>query len=272
MRFEIGREYRRRDLHREYGGQQQGGIITPRQGSIILLVTGRSGRANGYLDEWLDRGTMLRYFGEGRKGDMVFTKGNKAIRDHAADGRELHLFENVRKGMLIYKGEMVCSGFEYVEGSLDADGVPRRAIAFLLTRIEVADDPDVNKRDVDDLDEVPLERLRAIARSPVDRAATPMEARRWVHRRSRALRKYVLGRAGGSCEGCGSVAPFKGTDGQPFLEAHHTRRLSDGGPDDPCFVTALCPNCHRRAHYAVDARPFNQMLIERLAVLEQHSV
>jgi len=40
-------------------------------------------------------------------------------------------------------------------------------------------------------------------------------------------------RAKGRCEGCGAPAPFRGVDGQPFLETHHTTRLADDGPDHP---------------------------------------
>ncbi|WP_083465500.1 HNH endonuclease [Thalassobacillus sp. C254] len=40
---------------------------------------------------------------------------------------------------------------------------------------------------------------------------------------------------------------------------HHIKRLSDGGPD-PEFVAAICPNCHRRAHYSHDAEEFNHNL------------
>jgi len=33
-------------------------------------------------------------------------------------------------------------------------------------------------------------------------------------------------------------------------------------------VIALCPNCHRRAHYAVDAESFNEGLIAWLSQRE----
>jgi hypothetical protein len=52
------------------------------------------------------------------------------------------------------------------------------------------------------------------------------------------------------------------------LETHHTRRLSDGGPDHPRGVVAVRPNYHRRAHHAADAITYNEYLgtiAERLA-------
>jgi len=60
----------------------------------------------------------------------------------------------------------------------------------------------------------------------------------------------VLERANGKCEFCNQVAPFnRVTDGTPFLEVHHIISLSDGGKDTIENAIALCPNCHRGAHY-----------------------
>ena len=33
-----------------------------------------------------------------------------------------------------------------------------------------------------------------------------------------------------------------------------------GGPDDPNWVIALCPNCHREAHYGQNRADYNQRL------------
>jgi hypothetical protein len=40
--FEEGRVYNRRaDIHARFGGQQQGGIITPAQHPLVIIITGR---------------------------------------------------------------------------------------------------------------------------------------------------------------------------------------------------------------------------------------
>ncbi len=60
----------------------------------------------------------------------------------------------------------------------------------------------------------------------------------------------VLERAGGICEACGSRAPFeRASTGEPYLEVHHKVRLADGGEDAVENAIAVCPNCHRKAHY-----------------------
>ena len=64
----------------------------------------------------------------------------------------------------------------------------------------------------------------------------------------------VLYGASGSCNRCGSAAPFKRrTDGSPYLEVHHRIPLAAGGEDTVENATALCPNCHRECHYGASA-------------------
>ncbi|MBK4737355.1 HNH endonuclease [Noviherbaspirillum sp. DKR-6] len=61
----------------------------------------------------------------------------------------------------------------------------------------------------------------------------------------------VLLRAKGICEGCKKEAPFRRrSDNTPYLEVHHKVRLADGGDDTVENALALCPNCHRKSHYA----------------------
>jgi 5-methylcytosine-specific restriction enzyme A len=101
------------------------------------------------------------------------------------------------------------------------------------------------------------------------RPSATQKERTLIYRvRSRAIHLCVLKRANGHCEGCNAVAPFRKADERPYIEPHHTRRLADDGPDHPAKVIGLCPNCHRRAHYAEDAKVFNRSLDRKLAALE----
>ncbi len=83
---------RRRDIHAAYGGQQQGGICTPSQHPLVVLFTGSSGGSTVTLTAGPMMG-VFRYFGEGQIGDMVFERGNRAIRDHLVDGKDLLVFQ-----------------------------------------------------------------------------------------------------------------------------------------------------------------------------------
>jgi 5-methylcytosine-specific restriction enzyme A len=257
--FVPGQVYRRRDLHDRYGGQQQGGISTPSRQNLILLFTSDAGQQHGYRDEWSADGIFL-YTGEGQKGDMRYVSGNRAIRDHARDGKDLHLFKQDRKGHVRYVGQMVCTGSNYTDAP-DTKSLLRKAIVFELTPIEEfnqvqeTEDPEILL-----LTEESVETLRQRALDQSVEAVTPQDRKSLLRRRSIAIRVYVLKRASGKCEGCHVAAPFKRLNGDPYLEPHHIRRLSDGGPDHPRWVVALCPNCHRRVHHAHDASSYNEQL------------
>lgn len=61
----------------------------------------------------------------------------------------------------------------------------------------------------------------------------------------------VLSRSEGKCEKCKKPAPFnRRSGGSPYLEVHHIIPLSDGGDDSVANAVALCPNCHRAAHFS----------------------
>lgn len=80
-----------------------------------------------------------------------------------------------------------------------------------------------------------------------------------VYKRSPYVVAEVLSRANGKCQNCKSDAPFLKVDGTPFLEVHHIEWLSNGGEDSVKNAIALCPNCHRQAHYGVlDLVPVNK--------------
>lgn len=92
-----------------------------------------------------------------------------------------------------------------------------------------------------------IDELRMIAVHAATKRVPARAGRAAYRSGAAAIRRYVLARADGRCEGCGASAPFRGVDGYPFLEAHHITRLADDGPDHPLKVIGVCPNCHRRA-------------------------
>lgn len=89
-------------------------------------------------------------------------------------------------------------------------------------------------------------RLATAPRIP-DRISTTSSS----FRRNPDVVAEVLLRAEGKCEGCLQPAPFaRASDGTPYLEVHHHVMLAAGGEDTVVNAIALCPNCHRAAHYA----------------------
>src|ERR1035438_7938760 len=83
---------------------------------------------------------LFFYYGEGQLGDMRFIKANLALRDHAKNGEDVHLFEEVpnKSGYLRYRGQMVCTGYEWVDAP-DTKRNTRKAILFELVPLEAFD-------------------------------------------------------------------------------------------------------------------------------------
>jgi 5-methylcytosine-specific restriction protein A len=131
----VGQIYKRTALHDYFGGQRQNGISTPSNSDTILIFSGSSGESFGYQDGWLDDDrTVFQYTGEGQEGDMVFTKGNSAIRDHLENDKRLLLFFSQYSGHVKYIGEMRCIDHGYFK-TLDGNNTARNGIRFTLERI-----------------------------------------------------------------------------------------------------------------------------------------
>lgn len=266
--FVVGQEYSRRDdIHLNYGGSWQNGIASSSVCPAIFVFTGDSGEQYGYRDDF-DSDNVFSYTGEGQVGDMKFRSGNRSIRDHAADGRALYLFKSLGKGKpQRYLGEFVLANYSIRRGP-DREGNDRDVIVFHLLRVNSQQDapsPVPSGAKPTSLVEA---RQRAVAACSGNAGPAGSKAVHTVYERSKAVRDYVLLRANGVCEACKEPARFVGTDSQPYLEAHHTTRLSDGGIDHPRRVAALCASCHREVHYGKNGPELNQKMIEWLLANE----
>lgn len=74
-----------------------------------------------------------------------------------------------------------------------------------------------------------------------------------IYQRNADVVAEALERANGVCERCGAAAPFiRASDGTPYLEVHHKKRLADGGEDTVENAIAVCPNCHRELHFGMN--------------------
>ncbi|URF07978.1 HNH endonuclease [Cupriavidus campinensis] len=92
------------------------------------------------------------------------------------------------------------------------------------------------------------------------------------YQRDPSVKAWVLKKANGTCECCGQPAPFRGTDGFPYLEVHHVRKLAEKGPDTTANTVAVCPDCHRELHFGERAKELAETLYVKIARLQREAV
>lgn len=131
--FVEGQIYRRGDIHDLYGGNRQSGICPSAKMPYIFIFTGSSGEQHGYKDEWLNE-DVFSYTGEGQIGDMRFTKGNLALRDHLSTSKKVFLFQYIAKGTVEFISELSFLDSDYFE-THDTAGDIRNGIKFFFKRV-----------------------------------------------------------------------------------------------------------------------------------------
>jgi 5-methylcytosine-specific restriction protein A len=124
---------RRSDINSVYGGNWQSGISPSANHPYIFIFSGKSGHQHGYEDGW-DNPNVFSYTGEGQTGDMEFTRGNLALRDHLQNGKRVFLFESVSKGFVKFKCEVEVFDADYFE-THDTSGSTRIGIKFFFKKI-----------------------------------------------------------------------------------------------------------------------------------------
>jgi hypothetical protein len=123
---------RRRDIHAVYGGNWQSGICPSSNYPYIFIFTGSTGHQHGYEDGW-DNPNIFTYTGEGQIGDMGFTRGNLALREHLNQGKRVFLFSAVGGGIVEFVSELEFYDAGYFE-TFDREGNRRQGIKFFFKR------------------------------------------------------------------------------------------------------------------------------------------
>ena len=162
---------------------------------------------------------------------------------------DLPWFIELRRSQFQSRGLSPVNSPEVVEGLID-----------LLSVFDGDDDNDSTAPLLSDiLDELATSVAESLTLPAFDRlqrlAVAPRLPERYeviasVFERNPDVVAEVLLRANGTCEKCHRPAPFaRRSDGTPYLEVHHWTPLSEGGEDTVENAGALCPNCHREAHF-----------------------
>ncbi|HET9677088.1 MAG TPA: hypothetical protein VFP21_06255 [Solirubrobacterales bacterium] len=187
----------RKELHKRFGGQRQGGISPSAQTpNVFIFYDPEAGEQHGYYDEWRADG-CLHYTGEGQRGDQEMKAGNAAILNHRAQGRALRVFRGAR-GVITYEGEFELDDvepFQRTDAPETEDGPLREVFVFRLRPMNFTPpEPDskldevlVGPKRVD----VPIERQET-EKAYVNPSREPFEAERREQKLVLALEKHLI--------------------------------------------------------------------------------
>ncbi|BCG46794.1 hypothetical protein GEOBRER4_n1608 [Citrifermentans bremense] len=140
----------------------------------------------------------------------------------------------------------------------------KKKIMELLTRLNYHDPADYIPTEDPDVLEERVQKLRkkvdVFAPPKGQKTAKQTTGTSTGFVRDPVVKAWVLENAKGVCEACGNPAPFSTLVGEPFLEVHHLKQLSEKGSDTHTNAVAVCPNCHRRCHHSSDRMSFLQSI------------
>jgi hypothetical protein len=127
-----GTQLTRKQLHEDWGGRQQGGISPSSQSpNIFIFWEPAIGEKHGYYDEFRKDGCFY-YTGKGQYGDQTLSDANRALLNHARDGRRVHLFRGAG-GVVEYVTELELDAenpYYETEAPETGDGPLRRVYVF----------------------------------------------------------------------------------------------------------------------------------------------
>lgn len=243
----------------------QGGMRYSKKTNSLVLVSNHI--KSVYEDKWIDN--VIHYTGMGQTGNQSLDfRFNKHLAESNHNGISLFLFEVFKTSYYTFQGAAELISKPYQDLQLDANNKERSVWVFPL-RLMNGDEPITNLKDITEIQELKKKQARKTSISKlklIAEAKGSIPSRRVVKSeqtvRNPYVREYALKRAKGFCQLCENQAPFKNSDGSPFLEVHHIHYLRDGGSDSIDNVAALCPNCHRKMHI-IESKSDIEVLLEK---------
>ena len=142
----------------------------------------------------------------------------------AENGKEYNGSEEDRKNAL----KKICNG----EYDFLLKPIP------ILEKIKVEDGIDEDTKNIKDENERKNTRELGKEQTVYARVNFPLEEINKIH-----------DRANNKCEFC-ECQTFKKKNGEMYFEIHHIVHYSDGGENSAQNCVLLCPNCHRKIHFA----------------------
>lgn len=263
--FSVGATVTHQQICSEFKCATMGGMCPSKVTNTLVIISNPTKAL--YVDRWY--GNELYYTGTGKYGDQTLSRQNRTLAESDKNGVAIHLFEVFKPTQYIYHGIVKLCGTPYQEIQNDDNGIARKVWIFPLTTVGHSTSVDAESfilyikgqaKKTKYLSDAILEQ-RAKEDSSNKVSNRYVNSKAFV--RDPYVSEYAKRRANGICQLCGKPAPFKDSDGKPFLESHHIIWLTDGGADSPENTVALCPNCHRKMHIINDPKDV-ATLIEKI--------
>ena len=188
-----GDSIKRVRLHDLYGGRRQGGISPSRTSDNVFAITAPSGAQHGYIYDGRGADGYFHYTGEGQVGDQQMTQGNRTIRDHEAEGRDLELFE-AHGTELEYLGRFRYHDHYEADAPETGGGLIRKVIVFRFEQLDGTEGGPRRTRldrfERERVTEIPIEQ-QITERTLIEGDPEPREVERREQRLVRALVDYL---------------------------------------------------------------------------------
>lgn len=119
---------------------------------------------------------------------------------------------------------------------------------------------DLDEKIIKSINDTDKERLKRLKKSKKKPETINISATRFI--RNPDVIAQILSDSKGKCECCNKTPFYKEND-EPYLEVHHIIPLSQNGEDSCQNTVALCPNCHKRAHFGKDKEDIKNFLLSK---------
>ncbi len=277
----LGERFKdRKSIWKAFGGQWQQGIVTFPGEKIVNAFSDENGPYPDYRDP--ETG-VIEYRGQGLTDDQRLILGNKLLEEARLGKKPIRYWHRPSGGSWIFDSWVVVADRTIViEEDVNAESA-RRILWFLIPvgspqeqnwPSEIKDAPILELEDISK--EMPKKQTDLLKDYRQLSSQLELElagkivtfSPRTQYRRRKEARDLVIARSKNSCEydKCTGMPPDVNRQGHAILQVDHIIALSEGGPDIPSNMIALCPNCHSAKTYGMHSENISKrfkLLVDR---------
>jgi 5-methylcytosine-specific restriction protein A len=257
---QVGEQFKDRvDIWSFFGGQWVQGVTKFESEEVVNVFFDEDGP---YADEIDHETGAVEYRGKGLSGEQKLTEGNELLENARLSKSAIRFWYKPSKGIWVFKNWAVVIDRDNIEEE-DVNGNLAKRFLWYLEPV-ISDHKDLwpteliqsPAREISNEEVILVKNsknlladyakiAKELEENPTT-VSTNIKPRPPQPRRRKRAKDIVIARAEGLCENneCTGMPPDVKKDGTPLFQVDHIVQLSDGGPDQPDNMIALCPNCH----------------------------